>query len=209
MTKWLVVTAALAVFSACACAAEAMTAEYSVLQRVVEYADDKIVQSQWAPRALIHVPTSADAGPQTKYQAVESDSPFTEPSENALYQIKILPGNLFDLDQDEYTAQADQDAGFIAYTKLVRSLLLLNFQSQLRVQNDTTALPDAIKLHMSYVPSESGKQLAIAGVVYAVEQDVDLGADACPAFAKRNAAVIYPHSFATELRLLLPESLSG
>lgn len=59
------------------------------------------------------------------------------------------------------------------------------------------------------IPSNAGTKLAIAGVVYAVEQDADMGMNACPIFANKNMPAVYASSFNTELRIMLPETLSG
>ena len=50
----------------------------------------------------------------------------------------------------------------------------LILQCQIRVWKDGDVLPDAIKLHLTPVATDEGTQLRIAGIVYAVEQELSL-----------------------------------
>ena len=169
-----------------------------MLHRVLDHTDASSMSGPWSPRALIQVPATLEAGPQVKYQGVDDHLAIEEASSNALYQVKIVPGNVFELPNDEYE-KALSDDGFVSYTKLC----------QLQVQQEGASLPDALKLHMMRIPSDAGTKLAIAGVVYAVEQDADMDLNACPVFANKGMPAIYARSFNTELRLMLPETLSG
>ena len=198
MRSWPLVTCALSVFSVLASAADARLSEYSMLHRVLDHTDASSMSGPWSPRALIQVPATLEAGPQVKYQGVDDNLTIEEASSNALYQVKIVPGNVFELPNDEYE-KALSDDGFMSYTKLC----------QLQVQHEGASLPDALKLHMMRIPSNAGTKLAIAGVVYAVEQDTDMDLNACPIFANKGMPAIYARSFSTELRLMLPETLSG
>lgn len=84
----------------------------------------------------------------------------------------------------------------------------LILQCQIRVWKDGDLLPDAIKLHLTPVATDEGTQLRIAGIVYAVEQEWNLGPDACPNYAENDMPGFYPATFATELRLMLPETMT-
>lgn len=198
MRSWPLVTCALSVLNVVASAADARLSEYSMLHRVLDHTDASSMSGPWSPRALIQVPATLEAGPQVKYQGADDHLAIEEASSNALYQVKIVPGNVFELPNDEYE-KALSDDGFVSYTKLC----------QLQVQQEGASLPDALKLHMMRIPSDAGTKLAIAGVVYAVEQDADMDLNACPVFANKGMPAIYARSFNTELRLMLPETLSG
>ena len=198
MRSWPLVTCALSVLNVVASAVDARLSEYSMLHRVLDHTDASSMSGPWSPRALIQVPATLEAGPQVKYQGADDHLAIEEASSNALYQVKIVPGNVFELPNDEYE-KALSDDGFVSYTKLC----------QLQVQQEGASLPDALKLHMMRIPSDAGTKLAIAGVVYAVEQDADMDLNACPVFANKGMPAIYARSFNTELRLMLPETLSG
>lgn len=199
MRSWPLVTCALGLFGVLAYAADTHLIEYSVFHRVLEYTDASSISGPWSPRALIQVPEILEAGPQVKYHGVDGSLNFEQASPNALYQVKLVAGNVFELPNKEYESALSRDDGFVAYTKLC----------QLQVQQEGLSLPDAFKLHMMRIPSNTGTKLAIAGVVYAVEQDADMDMNACPIFPDKNMHAVYASSFHTELRLMLPETLSG
>ncbi|KAL4400989.1 hypothetical protein ACI68E_002313 [Malassezia pachydermatis] len=184
MVSWTTVLSAVAALSVMVRATESSTTEtYTIFHRVIDALDSKDA-TPWYPRALIHVPKSLAQADDVQYEGITSNLEFPADPKNKLYQIKAVPRTK--------TAE-DEEASFMSYTKLC----------QLRIPNDGEALPDAIKVYLSHLPTASSPAPWVTNLAYVVEQDVPMDKDACPILAKD--ASYYPTSFATELRLLVPE----
>lgn len=67
------------------------------------------------------------------------------------------------------------------------------------------ALLDAVKVHLSHMPVDESSPVHVTNMAYAVEQDVRWDASSCPIF-EEGVKPVYPNTFGTDMRILVPES---
>lgn len=118
--RWPAVTCVLAVVAACARAAQSQMSEYTVMHRIIELERGTVSMTPWHPRALVTIPNTLEAGPHAQYKGIDAMPSFPERTEQSIYQIKVVPGDMRDLSSSESSDLMDNDEGFMTYTKLVR-----------------------------------------------------------------------------------------
>jgi len=111
---------AAALFCASPVLAHTGTLTYTLLHRVTRTMDGEEKVSPWFPRMLLTIPTTPQGMSLASSENFSSNLEFPEAYENALYQLKMVPGDARSYTDEENRQWIDRDAGFLSSVKLVR-----------------------------------------------------------------------------------------